>query len=54
MALYSVIKYNQYFSKAACISPAISLCMKDLKLELNNQEINSDTRVYFSFGKRDT
>ena len=27
--------------------------MKELKLELNDQEISSDTRVYFSFGKKE-
>lgn len=53
IALYTIIKYNQYFSKAACISPAISLCMKELEQEIDIEEISSDTRVYFSFGKRE-
>lgn len=53
MALYAIIKHNQYFSKAACISPAISLCMQELKQELNENDIDSDTRVYFSFGKKE-
>lgn len=48
MAFYTVIKYNNYFSKAACISPSISICKKELWQEL--KEINPDTKVYFSFG----
>lgn len=53
MALYTVIKYNQYFSKAACISPAISICMEELQQELKDNEISSDTRVYLSFGEKE-
>lgn len=53
MALYTVIKYNQYFSKAACISPAISICQEQLQNEFRQGDISSDTRVYFSFGTRE-
>lgn len=53
MALYTVIKYNQYFSKAACISPAISLCLNQLQQDYLSNNIDSDTRVYFSFGTRE-
>ncbi|MFQ6791537.1 MAG: alpha/beta hydrolase [Thomasclavelia sp.] len=53
MALYTVIKYNQYFSKAACISPAISMCFDQLKKDFKQNQIDSDTRVYFSFGTRE-
>lgn len=53
MALYTVIKYNRYFSKAACISPAISICMNELKQELKDNQIDADTKVYFSFGKKE-
>lgn len=48
MALYTVIKYNNYFSKAACLSPSISICKNELKQEL--KVINPDTKIYFSFG----
>ena len=53
MALYTVIRHNQYFSKAACISPAISICMNELKQELKDNQIDEDTRVYFSFGTKE-
>ena len=50
MAFYTVIYYNKYFSKAACISPSISMCMEELKNEYTQAKIMEDTRVYFSFG----
>lgn len=54
MALYTVIKYNQYFSKAACLSSAISMCFLQLQEDLKNSWIDSDTKVYFSFGTNET
>lgn len=50
MAFYTVIYYNKYFSKAACISPSISMCMEELKNEYTQAKIMEDTRIYFSFG----
>ena len=41
---------NKYFSKAACISPSISMCMEELKNEYTQAKIMEDPRVYFSFG----
>lgn len=49
MAFYGVIKYNQYISKAACLSPAFGLCKKRLERDLP-QNLNPDTRVYMSLG----
>lgn len=53
MALYTVIKYNQYFSKAACLSPSISMCMPQLKRDLQESFIDEDTHVYMSFGTKE-
>jgi len=50
MAFYTVIRYNQLFSKAACLSPALSLCIHQLQEEMNHHDLNKDTRVYWSFG----
>lgn len=50
MALYSVIKYNQYFSKAACISSAIFAGKDQLLQELHNSSMSPDTKVYLSIG----
>lgn len=49
MAFYGVIKYNQYISKAACLSPAFGLCKKRLEKDLP-QNLNPDTRIYMSLG----
>ena len=49
MAFYGVIKYNQYISKAACLSPAFGLCKKRLERDLP-QNLNPDTRIYMSLG----
>lgn len=51
MAYYTVMKYNLYFSKAACLSPAIGICSGALKKDFMQTKINPDTRVYFSYGK---
>ena len=54
MAFYAVIHYNSLFSKAACLSPSISLCFQQLKEEMNKHEFYQDTRVYWSFGTAET
>lgn len=50
MSLYSVIKYNNIFSKAACVSPSYNLCLPRLKKDMQVATISPDTRVYLSFG----
>lgn len=53
MAFYSVVAYNEYYSKAACLSPSLSFCMDQLIDEWNQAKIASDTKVYFSFGEQE-
>ena len=53
MALYAVIKYNCFFSKAACLSSAIFAGKDQLLHDLHNTKINADTRVYLSLGKKE-
>ena len=53
MALYGAVHYNQYFSKAACISSAIGICLMELKKELKDHLVDSDTRVYLSWGTKE-
>lgn len=53
MALYTVIKYNNFFSKAACVSPAYDLCLSRLKKDMQVATISPDTRVYLSFGTKE-
>lgn len=50
MSLYAIIMHNDYFSKAACISPACGFCMRQLFSDMKKATISPDTRVYLSFG----
>ena len=53
MAAYSVIRHNDIFSKAACLSSSISLCMPQLLRLLEESPIDPDTRVYLDWGSRE-
>lgn len=50
MALFAVLRYNQYFSKAAAISPSILRAMEDFKQEIWEHTYSPDTRIFFSWG----
>lgn len=50
MALFTVLRYNEYFSKAAVISPALLPAMEDFKREIRDREFSWDTRIFFSWG----
>lgn len=50
MSLYGIIRYNRYFSKAACLSNSILDCMKELHGDLAVSDISPDTRIYLSAG----
>ena len=50
MALYGVVHYNEYFSKAAVISPTLNSTFNNFKHEINEKKLNPDTRIYFSWG----
>jgi len=50
MAIYGAVHYNQWFSKAACISSAIGFCMRPLMEDMYAQVMSADTRMYLSWG----
>lgn len=50
MALFAVLRYNQYFSKSAVISPAVLPAMEQFKQEITNGSYDGDTRIFFSWG----
>lgn len=54
MALYTVVKYNQYFSKAACLSSAIGFCYEQIKKEIKGSQLNPDTKVYLDWGSEES
>ena len=49
MALFAVLRYNQWFSKAAAVSPAVFFALDSLRREVQ-QPLNTDTRIFFSWG----
>ena len=50
MAAFALVRYNQYFSKAACLSPALGSVSGMLWHEMNETPLSPDTRAYFSWG----
>lgn len=50
MALCGAVCYNDWFSKAACVSSTISPCMTPLRRDIRRSNILEDTRVYLSWG----
>ena len=49
MAEYCITKYNNVFSKAACISPATYFCRDDLNTMIQNTSFK-ESRIYLDFG----
>ena len=53
MALYAAVHHNRWFSKAACISSSIGICMPPLREDLAQNPLDPDTRIYLSWGTRE-
>ena len=55
MALYSIVRHNDIFSRAACLSTAVTLCYSRLKEEIRRAgDLLPDTRVYLSWGSKES
>ena len=50
MALYGAVCFNDWFSKASCVSSTISPCMTPLRSDIKKANLQEDTRIYLSFG----
>ena len=50
MALYTIIHYNRWFSKAAVISASLAPAMNLFKEDIEHTEMSSDTSIFFSLG----
>lgn len=50
MALYGTVCFNEWFSKAACVSSTISPCMTPLRRDIKKHSLHEDTRIFLSFG----
>ncbi len=53
MAWYGVVKYNDCFSKAACVSSALGICLAEVNRDLAQYPVDPDTRVFMSWGTRE-
>lgn len=53
MSLYGVTAFNDVFSKAACISPALSTGYAQIISQLRGEYLDPDTRIFLSFGEKE-
>lgn len=53
MALYGATHYNKVFSKAACVSSSVGICMTYIMNEIYRNPVDPDTRIYLSWGTRE-
>lgn len=53
MSIYALVRYNDYFSKGACISSALGFCQTQVMREMNQCYIHPDTRAFLSWGTRE-
>lgn len=50
MALYAAVKYNNYFQRAACLSPSIWVAPGKIAGIIARSKIKSDTCIYMDYG----
>ena len=53
MALLGIVKYNRWFSKAACVSTAFGVCFRHMLPMLRCCTLESDTRIFLSWGTQE-
>ena len=58
MSLYAAIRYNDVFSKAACVSPGLrfwgGFLRRDLRDVTRDGSLDPDTRIYLSWGEQES
>ena len=52
-ALYGVLRYNLYISKATIISPSLMIARESFLRELDEHSYSPDTRIFFSWGTKE-
>lgn len=50
MSLYGAVRYNDSFSKAACVSSSVYWSIPELYADIDQSAIMPDTRIYLSWG----
>ena len=53
MAVYALVRYNRFISKAACLSPAIICVSGKLWHDMNNTKLSPGSRIYLSWGTQE-
>ena len=53
MSLYAVVRYNRWFSKAACLSSTIQPCSENVEEDVAQFDVDPDTRVYLAWGSEE-
>lgn len=53
MSEYMIMKYNNVFSKAACVSPSTHFCYEDLKKLIRASKVNPETYIYIDQGSQE-
>ena len=51
MSMYGIIRYNDIFSKAACVSTGVFWNLSDFRKDLKQVQLSPDTRIYMSWGE---
>ncbi|MDO4960517.1 MAG: alpha/beta hydrolase-fold protein [Eubacteriales bacterium] len=51
MSLYGVTRFNDTFSKAACLSSTVIPCYRKLTSDIRAARLNEDTRIWLSYGE---
>ena len=53
MSMYCIAKYNDVYSKAACLSSTMDITLEPLLELIQNSTIDPNTRIYMDFGSRE-
>lgn len=53
MALYAVLHYNRYFSRAACLSPSLWVDSEQMNQMISDARPKKDTRIYMDYGSEE-
>lgn len=50
MSIFAAVKYNAFFSKAACLSSTLRPTFRKMAADILKEKLEPDTRVYLSWG----
>lgn len=53
MSIYMITKYNDIFSKAACVSPTMDICLDEMLSLIESSKFHKDTKIYLDFGSKE-